>query len=73
MSQRTSSGNDVLNELGDKVMARLQTTESNLLLLGKEQVKDKEAIGRLISQGDRLGDDLQLLLRNMQTDFQSKL
>jgi hypothetical protein len=34
MSQRTSSGNEVLNELGDKVMGRLQTTESNLLILG---------------------------------------
>lgn len=34
VSQRTSSGSDVLNELGDKIMARLATSESNLLMLG---------------------------------------
>jgi hypothetical protein len=34
MSQRTSSGSEVLNELGDKIMSRLTTSESNLLLLG---------------------------------------
>jgi len=34
MSQRTSSGSEVLNELGDKIMSRLATSESNLLLLG---------------------------------------
>ncbi len=26
-----------------------------------------------MAQNDRMGEDLQLLLRNMQTDFQSKL
>ncbi len=26
-----------------------------------------------MNQNDRMGEDLQLLLRNMQTDFQSKL
>lgn len=54
-------------------MSRLATSESNLLLLGKEQVKDKEAISKLMAQNDRIGEDLQLLLRNMQADFQSKL
>lgn len=73
VSQRTSSGSDVLNELGDKIMARLATSESNLLVLGKEQVKDKEAIAKLMAQNDRMGEDLQLLLRNMQADFQSRL
>lgn len=73
MSQKTSSGSEVLNELGDKLMSRLATSESNLLLLGKEQVKDKEAISKLMAQNDRIGEDLQLLLRNMQADFQSKL
>jgi phosphopentomutase len=34
VSQRTSSGSDVLNEMGDKIMARLNTSESNLLMLG---------------------------------------
>lgn len=73
MSQKTSSGSEVLNELGDKLMSRLATSESNLLLLGKEQVKDKEAISKLMAQNDRIGEDLQLLLRNMQADFQNKL
>ena len=73
VSQRTSSGSEVLNELGDKIMSRLATSESNLLMLGKEQVKDKEAIAKLMAQNDRIGEDLQLLLRNMQADFQSKL
>lgn len=36
-------------------------------------MKDKEAISRLLAQNDRMGEDLQLLLRNMQADFQSKL
>jgi hypothetical protein len=36
-------------------------------------VRDKEAISRLMAQNDRMGEDLQLLLRNMQADFQSKL
>ena len=54
-------------------MSRLTTAESNLLMLGKEQVKDKEAIARLVSQNDRVGQDLQLLLRNMQADFQNSL
>lgn len=73
MSQRTNSGSEVLNELGDKLMSRLTTAESNMLMLGKEQVKDKEAIAKLVSQNDRVGEDLQLLLRNMQADFQSSL
>ena len=73
VSQRTSSGSEVLNELGDKIMSRLATSESNLLMLGKEQVKEKEAIAKLMAQNDRIGEDLQLLLRNMQADFQSKL
>ena len=34
VSQRTSSGSDVMNELGEKLMARLNTSESNLLMLG---------------------------------------
>jgi hypothetical protein len=34
ISQRTSSGTDVLNEFGDKLMNRLQSAESNLLILG---------------------------------------
>ena len=34
VSQRTSSGSDVMNELGDKIMSRLNTSESNLLMLG---------------------------------------
>lgn len=55
VSQRTSSGSDVLNELGDKIMSRLATSESNLLVLGKEQVKDKEAIAKLMAQNDRMG------------------
>jgi hypothetical protein len=42
-------------------------------VIQKEQVKDKEAISRLLAQNDRMGEDLQLLLRNMQADFQSKL
>lgn len=42
-------------------------------MIQKEQVKDKEAIARLMAQNDRIGEDLQLLLRNMQADFQSKL
>lgn len=54
-------------------MHRLNQSESNLLMLGKEQVKDKEAIAKLMAQNDRVGEDLQLLLRNMQADFQSKL
>lgn len=73
VSQRTSSGSDIMNELGDKIMARLNTSESNLLMLGKQQVKDQEAIAKLNAQNDRIGEDLQLLLRNMQADFQSKL
>ena len=43
------------------------------IFIKKEQVKDKEAIAKLLAQNDRLGEDLQLLLRNMQADFQSKL
>ena len=54
-------------------MMRLNTSESNLLMLGKEQVKDKEAIAKLLAQNDRTSEDLQLLLRNMQSDFQSRL
>lgn len=50
MAQRSSSGSDVLNELGDKVMSRLATSQSNLLLLGKEQIKDKQAIAKLMAQ-----------------------
>lgn len=34
MAQRSSSGSEVLNELGDKVMNRLATSETNLLILG---------------------------------------
>ncbi len=62
-----------MNELGEKLMMRLNTSESNLLMLGKEQVKDKEAIAKLLAQNDRTSEDLQLLLRNMQSDFQSRL
>jgi len=41
LSQRNNTGTEAMNDLGEKVMNRLQTAESNLLLLGKEQVKDK--------------------------------
>ena len=34
VAQRTSSGGDAVNELGDKVMSRLNTSENNLLMLG---------------------------------------
>lgn len=34
MAQKNNTGSEVLNELGDKVMNRLQTAESNLLILG---------------------------------------
>lgn len=33
MSQKTSSGSEVLNELGDKLMSRIATSETNLLQL----------------------------------------
>ncbi len=36
-------------------------------------MRDKEAISKLMAQNERMGEDLQLLLRNMQADFQSKL
>jgi len=39
----------------------------------KEQIKDKEAIAKLMAQNERVGEDLQLILRNMQADFQGKL
>lgn len=35
MSQRTTNGNELISEFGDKVMDRLQTAENNLLILGK--------------------------------------
>lgn len=41
MSQRTTNGNEILSELGDKLIERLQTAENNLLTLGHERVKDK--------------------------------
>jgi hypothetical protein len=36
-------------------MNRLQSAETNLLILGKEHVKDQEGIARLMAQNDRLG------------------
>lgn len=41
MAQRTTNGNQVLSEFGDKIIDRLQTAENNLLTLGHERVKDK--------------------------------
>ena len=34
VSQRSSSGSDVVNDLGEKLMNRLNQSESNLLVLG---------------------------------------
>lgn len=44
LSQNNSTGSELINSFGDKIMDRLQTAESNLLVLGKERVKDKEQI-----------------------------
>lgn len=73
MAQRTTNGNEVLSEFGDKIMDRLQTAENNLLSLGHERVKDKELINQLMVQGDRMTENMQNLLRTMQGDFQNKL
>lgn len=34
LAQRNTSGNDILNEFGDKISSRLQAVESSILLLG---------------------------------------
>ena len=54
-------------------MDRLQTAESNLLVLGKERVKDKEKIKDLIVQNERIGKDIEVLVKNLQGDSQNKL
>ena len=73
MAQRNTNGNEMLTEFGDKVMDRLQTAENNLLALGHERLKDKESITQLTIQNERMTENLQSLLRNMQGDFQTKL
>ncbi len=42
MSQRTSSGNDSFNEFGEKIMNRLATSETNLLVLGVLIILDRK-------------------------------
>lgn len=47
-------------------MDRLQTAENNLAILGKERIKDKETINQLIAQNERIGEDVQGLIKNLQ-------
>lgn len=54
-------------------MDRLQTAENNLAILGKERIKDKETINQLIAQNERIGEDVQGLIKNLQGEFQNKL
>ena len=73
LSQNNSTGNELISSFGDKIMDRLQTAESNLLVLGKERVKDKEKIKDLIVQNERIGKDIEVLVKNLQGDYQNKL
>lgn len=73
LAQRSSSGNDMLGEFGEKILGRLQSVESNLLILGKEQLKDKESLAKQDNSVARITDDLNNLLRTMQSDFNNRL
>ena len=62
-----------LGELSDRIDKRTQQIEANMIGLGKEQMKDKDAIARIEALNSKMTDDLKGLLTNMQSEFQQKL
>ena len=62
-----------LNDFTEKTDRRTQQLEANLIGLGKEQMKDKDAISRIEALNSKMTDDLKGLLTNMQSEFQQKL
>lgn len=73
LAVKGEGGFNQISEFGNKLERKVQTLELNLYALGREQLKDKDHIGRLEEVNQRVTDDLKNLLNNLQNDYQSRL
>ena len=67
------TGINYMSEWNEKLDSRIQSLETNLIGLGKEQMKDRDSIGRMEALNQKLTDDLKQLLNAMQTDYTLRL
>lgn len=67
------TGISYVTEWNEKLDKRVMQIESNMIGLGKEQLKDRDTIGRLEVINQKITDDLRGLLSTMQNDYQNKL
>ena len=73
LAAKGETGITYISEWNGKLDGRVQQLETNLIGLGREQVKDKDSISRLEALNQKMGDDLKQLLSAMQSDFSSRL
>lgn len=67
------TGITYMSEWNEKLDGRIQQLETNLIGLGKEQMKDRDSIVRMEALNQKITDDLKQLLAAMQTDYQTRL
>lgn len=67
------TGITYMSEWNEKLDGRIQQLETNLIGLGKEQMKDRDSVARMESLNQKMTDDLKQLLSAMQTDYQTRL
>ena len=73
LATKGETGITYISEWNGKLDGRIQQLESNLIGLGKEQMKDRDSIARLEALNQKMTEDLKQLLNAMQSDFHSRL
>jgi hypothetical protein len=63
------TGINYMTEWNEKLDNRIMQIEGNMIGLGKEQLKDRDTIGRLEVLNQKITDDLKGLLSTMQSDY----
>jgi len=67
------TGINYMSEWNQKLDSRVQQLETNLIGLGKEQMKDRDSLSRMEALNQKITDDLKTLLQAIQTDYQTRL
>lgn len=73
VQQKGETGINYVSEWNEKLDGRIQQIESNLIGLGKEQLKDRDSISRIEVLNQKITENLKDLLGSMQNDFDGKL
>lgn len=67
------TGINYMSEWNEKLDSRIQQLETNLIGLGKEQMKDRDSVVRMEVLNQKITTDLKQLLSSMQSDYQTSL